>query len=280
MALISCPECGKQISDKASSCPHCGCSLGKPTLQVKESPRCSNCGFQLSEGVSYCPKCGAKVTLNKESLQKPVEESHKQESNKGCWWGCSIIFIILGIIGAITDESDGNDGSGKQETDNLVEKVVNVFSSDNKGNNGTDEEDENILETYTDKDNLETISKEKEHKQNEEISKHLGKYNYHYAIGGAYYNHAYFNITLKADGTFTHKANNEDTEQYVKLSSLVDGAEFPSGGKWYAINNDIIKGVYLDFNCNWGRGTLNFENGVLEIPHMNGYTIKVKTYKE
>ncbi|MCD6417094.1 MAG: zinc-ribbon domain-containing protein [Planctomycetes bacterium] len=24
MALIECPECGKQVSDKAESCPHCG----------------------------------------------------------------------------------------------------------------------------------------------------------------------------------------------------------------------------------------------------------------
>ena len=25
MALIKCPECGKEISDKAASCPNCGC---------------------------------------------------------------------------------------------------------------------------------------------------------------------------------------------------------------------------------------------------------------
>ena len=25
MALIKCPECGKEISDKAGACPHCGC---------------------------------------------------------------------------------------------------------------------------------------------------------------------------------------------------------------------------------------------------------------
>lgn len=25
MALISCPECSQQISDKAQACPHCGC---------------------------------------------------------------------------------------------------------------------------------------------------------------------------------------------------------------------------------------------------------------
>lgn len=26
MALISCPSCGKTISDKALQCPHCGCA--------------------------------------------------------------------------------------------------------------------------------------------------------------------------------------------------------------------------------------------------------------
>ncbi len=36
MALIKCPECGKQVSDKASSCPQCGCPISssvasKPT---------------------------------------------------------------------------------------------------------------------------------------------------------------------------------------------------------------------------------------------------------
>ena len=32
MALISCPECKKQVSDKARSCPHCGC----PIEEIKE----------------------------------------------------------------------------------------------------------------------------------------------------------------------------------------------------------------------------------------------------
>ncbi|MDE5803214.1 MAG: zinc-ribbon domain-containing protein [Lachnospiraceae bacterium] len=29
MALIKCPECGKEISDKASSCPGCGYPINK-----------------------------------------------------------------------------------------------------------------------------------------------------------------------------------------------------------------------------------------------------------
>ena len=31
MALISCPECGKEISDKAFACPHCGNPMNQPT---------------------------------------------------------------------------------------------------------------------------------------------------------------------------------------------------------------------------------------------------------
>ena len=27
MALFKCPECGREISDKASACPHCGCPV-------------------------------------------------------------------------------------------------------------------------------------------------------------------------------------------------------------------------------------------------------------
>ena len=33
MALIECPECGKEISDKAEACPHCGNPLrAKPDV--------------------------------------------------------------------------------------------------------------------------------------------------------------------------------------------------------------------------------------------------------
>lgn len=35
MALIKCPECGEQISDKAQSCPHCGCPSSEFKVQRK-----------------------------------------------------------------------------------------------------------------------------------------------------------------------------------------------------------------------------------------------------
>ena len=38
MALIKCPECGKEISDKAASCIHCGCPMPPPIYQAEQSP--------------------------------------------------------------------------------------------------------------------------------------------------------------------------------------------------------------------------------------------------
>lgn len=48
MAMINCPECGKEISDKAASCPNCGYVLnegnktsGSPTININTSSSAS-----------------------------------------------------------------------------------------------------------------------------------------------------------------------------------------------------------------------------------------------
>lgn len=38
MALIKCPECGKEISDRAASCIHCGCPLQPTVHRAEQSP--------------------------------------------------------------------------------------------------------------------------------------------------------------------------------------------------------------------------------------------------
>lgn len=53
MALIKCPECGKEISDKASACVHCGANL----TDASECT-CPECGAVVLEGNSICTKCG------------------------------------------------------------------------------------------------------------------------------------------------------------------------------------------------------------------------------
>lgn len=48
MALINCPECNKEISDKATVCPNCGYPIQKQSFNSKPS----------STKVNICPKCG------------------------------------------------------------------------------------------------------------------------------------------------------------------------------------------------------------------------------
>ncbi len=36
MAIIKCPECGKEISDKAKECINCGCPIGQKEIKVAE----------------------------------------------------------------------------------------------------------------------------------------------------------------------------------------------------------------------------------------------------
>lgn len=51
MAIIKCPECGRQISDKAPTCPHCGVEIsGKIT-------RCTQCGEIYFSTQETCPNC-------------------------------------------------------------------------------------------------------------------------------------------------------------------------------------------------------------------------------
>lgn len=51
MALIRCPECSKEISDKASSCPQCG-------FPMKESIICVECGYRNKKDEKTCINCG------------------------------------------------------------------------------------------------------------------------------------------------------------------------------------------------------------------------------
>ena len=38
MSLVKCPECGREVSTLATSCPHCGCPLGTQTAQQPQAP--------------------------------------------------------------------------------------------------------------------------------------------------------------------------------------------------------------------------------------------------
>lgn len=46
MALINCPECKKQVSDKASACPNCGYPLGNISISSSAvNPKAIECPY-------------------------------------------------------------------------------------------------------------------------------------------------------------------------------------------------------------------------------------------
>lgn len=55
MALINCKECGREISDQAISCPHCGAPVVREIF-------CQKCGTRIPADTRYCPTCGAAVS--------------------------------------------------------------------------------------------------------------------------------------------------------------------------------------------------------------------------
>lgn len=94
MALISCPYCGEEISDRAQQCPHCNREL-EPSVPRKY---CTECGALLTDGETVCHSCGCPID------EAPVREdtSSLPEKKKYHWGKIAIILlVVLGVILAI-----------------------------------------------------------------------------------------------------------------------------------------------------------------------------------
>ncbi len=78
MALVSCPECQKEVSTHALACPQCALPFpGKQARGVGQAGTklhaCHDCGFPVSKQAQTCPHCG--VTLEgeqREGEQRPL----------------------------------------------------------------------------------------------------------------------------------------------------------------------------------------------------------------
>lgn len=84
MALIKCPECGKEISEQATSCPNCGVTIN----QTQSTPQNNNPSVK-------CPKCGS-------SNLHAISDTHGKGAS--FWKLC-----CCGILGLC--------GTGKTKTD-------------------------------------------------------------------------------------------------------------------------------------------------------------------
>ena len=137
MAIIKCPECGKQISDRATSCPGCGYPINEPvnatgvvSEDVIKCPICnsvnvhvSNQGFSTGKAVAgyltigalgalagnigrdkikvTCLNCGKTFNPIEEMKKKQIQETDAELMNNSPVLGClsyAMITLSIGLI--------------------------------------------------------------------------------------------------------------------------------------------------------------------------------------
>lgn len=94
MALIICPECKKDVSDMASTCPHCGYPLLQYVKSMKNDQlvlsqadsscqpepmgfKCNYCGYECAREEAVCPSCRQPASWEKIRIKNQTETDKK-----------------------------------------------------------------------------------------------------------------------------------------------------------------------------------------------------------
>lgn len=114
MALIKCPECNKDISDKSAICIHCGFPLHKNRV------------FPVGAVIGYdCPKCNVKNMIFK------VLSSNSEETKASCTKCDTILTICFDNVVLTQSEYDSvyNDIYDK-DIDVAINKIIRITNRD------------------------------------------------------------------------------------------------------------------------------------------------------
>lgn len=139
MALINCPECGKQVSDTANKCPHCGYALKSISKNIAVNKKkilyITICAIVLIFAI-ITVKIFSRPNIKMEDFN--VENGEfatllflgiPTETNGDEWSydDCGIKFYDIPIMSASYDRSEGRyhlmfDGKYKENIENTIEK--------------------------------------------------------------------------------------------------------------------------------------------------------------
>lgn len=110
MALIQCKNCGKDVSDRAKVCPHCGTQLIEDEVTQPQPIICEECGAEIPQGADSCPNCGCPVPVdgeeNTEAPQKveltsvkiPKLDQRKKKIVVGSIIGIIVLIAAISLI--------------------------------------------------------------------------------------------------------------------------------------------------------------------------------------
>ncbi len=136
MALIQCPECGKEVSDRAPKCPGCGFPI-KSDLKKVVPMECPECGTKVEPALSTCPNCGYLMKKNsaKEILNKTgsILGDGGSKRNLKKIIAISIIVLIIVVIifcGKRTSKFDFVEFLGKDYVELPKSVVIEEYIED------------------------------------------------------------------------------------------------------------------------------------------------------
>ncbi len=92
MALIKCPECEQEISDKAKKCIHCGKVLIE---EVQTTKYCAECGKEIPFDSQECPFCGCPVEQEKPENPAVAQIAVKAKKNN------KPLIIVVAIVAVV-----------------------------------------------------------------------------------------------------------------------------------------------------------------------------------
>ncbi len=92
MALIKCPNCDKEISDKAKVCVGCGYQLLSDEC-TEQTRSCPECGVITDDLTDVCTNCGYPLS----TLSTKIEEIQKSKNvfKKKWFWILTVCFVLL-----------------------------------------------------------------------------------------------------------------------------------------------------------------------------------------
>ena len=102
MAIIKCPECGRQISDKAPVCPNCGVEIAG---KIMKCPQCGEIYFRDQE---MCPNCHHLTRSSGQAAQGTNTRQAESQGNGGQ--------IVSPNAQATTTKPNGQPATNRQPT--------------------------------------------------------------------------------------------------------------------------------------------------------------------
>ena len=115
MALIKCPECGKEFSDKAACCPNCGCPIDVVKKEIEEA------GSSATNSSADSASSSSESTHSPEAIVSPSE--HKNNTiNKKIFALIPIFAVVVLVISIVSSK-----GSAKKKA---YSQALEAFEND------------------------------------------------------------------------------------------------------------------------------------------------------